>query len=375
MTIISRISVKAHCNDLGGKVWNPALRWTLKYAVFVEIEDEDGQIGVGECWCFDAKPDALIAFLRTEVVPYFLGEHLNDVEEITHRRLKFATLSARHGILVSALSGIDIATWDLRAQKNKEPVWKTLNPRGSGRALFYASGGLYGEDKDEQALITEMTKFSQSGFSISKMKIGALDVADDIARINAVIAALPDSARLIIDCVYSYSYDDIARIYEQLPAYRIEAVQSPVAADNFHAMTKLVENGVPVMANEAEYRSELHTELVERRAIRFLQSAPIACGGVSRIRRLSTLTKDTPISISLEVSSTAIALTAASHLAAADSSIAHVEYHSIHDVFFDALPLRRQAEKEGLFTMSEVPGLGICLPDQGLIVGFEARHE
>ena len=66
MNQIARIRVSTHCNDLGGKVWNPALRWTRKYAVFVEVEDQDGVTGLGECWCFDSQPDALIAFLRKQ---------------------------------------------------------------------------------------------------------------------------------------------------------------------------------------------------------------------------------------------------------------------------------------------------------------------
>ena len=67
MNSIKQIAVKFHCNDLGGKVWNPALRWTKKFAVFVELIDDAGRVGLGECWCFDSAPDALLAFLRTEV--------------------------------------------------------------------------------------------------------------------------------------------------------------------------------------------------------------------------------------------------------------------------------------------------------------------
>ena len=62
MARITRISVHTHCNDLGGKVWNPAIRWTLKYAVFVVLYDAEGRSGTGECWCFDSAPDALVAF-------------------------------------------------------------------------------------------------------------------------------------------------------------------------------------------------------------------------------------------------------------------------------------------------------------------------
>lgn len=77
---ISRISVFTHCNDLGGAVWNPAIRWTRKYAVFVVVEDDAGVQALAKCWCFDPAPGALVAFLRTEVVPKFLGVALADAQ-------------------------------------------------------------------------------------------------------------------------------------------------------------------------------------------------------------------------------------------------------------------------------------------------------
>ena len=115
-----------------GKIWNPAIRWTKKHAVFVCIEDEAGLRGLGECWCFDTAPDALVAFLRTEVVPYFLGTPVEEVSDLSETPIARATLTARHGILASALSGVDIAMWDLRAQHENQSIWKSLSPTGNG---------------------------------------------------------------------------------------------------------------------------------------------------------------------------------------------------------------------------------------------------
>ena len=370
MNIIKKITVKSHCNDLGGKVWNPALRWTKKYAVFVELEDSEGRVGLGECWCFDAAPDALIAFLRTEVAPHFLSQPLENAAEIMAERRRFATLSARHGMLASALSGVDIAIWDLRAQQQKLPLWKLLNPHGSGLVTLYASGGLYGENKSNADLAAEMVGLSKQGFRISKMKVGALSFEEDLARINAVLPVLPRDAKLIIDCVYRYDYAKVMKLFEQLPHQRIEALQSPLAAHDFAGMSRLVEAGVPVMANEAEYREELHRALVEQNAVRFLQVSPIACGGISRILELADLVRETPIQLSLEVSSTAVALMAAAHLAAADEQISPIEYHTIHQVFFDRLPLKKHSKTDDVYPLSTRPGLGVALLEGSLSIGF-----
>ncbi|WP_319530149.1 mandelate racemase/muconate lactonizing enzyme family protein [uncultured Cohaesibacter sp.] len=367
MSVIKSISTYSHINDLQGRVWNPAIRWTQKHAIFIEVESDDGFIGLGEAWCFDTAPDCLLAYIATEVVPAFLGRDIADLETISDALLRRATLTSRHGILSSALSAFDIACHDIRAKAADKPLHQHLSTDGSGTVQLYASGGLYGQDKDVNALVHEMTGFAQKGYQTVKMKIGALDLREDLVRVKAVLDALPDDHRVIIDAVYSYTPQVALEMFEALPHERIEAFQAPVRADDITGMAWLVKQGVPVMAVEAEYRPELHKAMIDEDAVRFLQTAPIACGGASRVSTLSKSLQGTPIRLSLEVSSTAVALMAACQMAAADPSIAHVEYHTIHDVFYDRLSLS-PVGKGGSHKLSDKPGLGISLPHN------EVRH-
>ncbi len=368
---ISHISVHTHCHDLGGKIWNPAIRWTRKYAVFVTVQDSSGSEGLGECWCFDAAPDALVAYLRTEVVPRFLGVPLVEAPRIARALIEKATLTARHGILASALAGIDLAVWDLRAKHANQPVWRTLSCSGPGEARVYASGGLYGQDKSTDDLCREMAGLVARGFDLLKMKVGALTLREDTARVKAVLRAIPQNCRLIIDGVYSYASDDALRLFEALSSDRIAAFQSPTKAWDYAGMARLGKAGVPVMATEAEYRPELQDRLIEEVRVAFLQTAPIAVGGLSRVLALAGKASETETRLSLEVSSTAIALMAAIHAAAAHPEIAHVEYHTVHTVFFDRLRLRASDENPSNVTPPDTPGLGISLPGGDVTLAFE----
>jgi L-alanine-DL-glutamate epimerase-like enolase superfamily enzyme len=210
-------------------------------------------------------------------------------------------------------------------------------------------------------------------FDIVKFKIGALKPEEDLARISAILEAIPANTRLIIDCVYSYSYDQFSRIYEALPRRRIEAIQSPLPAERLRDMARLTAQGVPVMANEAEYRVELHDELIERQAVRFLQVAPVAVGGITRLRQLSIKTVGTSVDLSLEVSSTAIALTVAAQFAASSDQVTHVEHHSIHEVFFDQLTLSKLGTSNRFSLAPNINGLGILLQRTGVELAFEAE--
>ena len=362
MSTVRRISVRSHCNNLGGNIWNPAIRWTEKYAVFVILEDDDGRIGLGECWCFESSPKPLSVFIEHEVAPHILGAALADVNDISNRLTREATLSARHGILCSALSGFDIAVWDLRAQTENVPLHSLLNRSSDGGVPLYGSGGLYGKDKDKTALAAEMVGIAQSGFDLVKMKVNALKPLEDAARVVAVLDALPSQVRLIVDGVYSFTADGAKAFYDVLPVDRIEAFQSPIAASDISGMKALSRAGVPVMATEAEYRNEMHRALVEDAGIAFLQVAPVACGGITRLKEIQKLADRTPTRLSLEVSSTAIALMAASHFAAAEPAVAHVEYHTIHQVFFDLLDISQPDQSDVRHRLPEKPGLGLTLP-------------
>lgn len=373
MARIARISVHTHLNDLQGRFWNPAIRWTRKFAVFVKVEDEAGATGLGECWCFDTSPDAICAYLRTEVVPAYLGVESGDGDGIAASLLKRATLTARHGILASALSGMDIACRDLAAKSEGVPVWRHLNGEGSGKVRLYSSGGLYGQGKGLSELACEMAGMAEAGFPIVKMKVGGADVLTDLTRVRGVLDVLPASAKLIIDGVYTMSADTALRFFAALPLERIEAFQSPVAAHDIAGMTRLVREGVPVMATEAEYRHEVHRMLVEERAVRFLQTAPVACGGYGKLRKLADLVRDTECRLSLEVSSTAVALMAAAHFAAAEDVVAHVEYHYLHQVFFDRLPWPEKGFEDAM-RLPETAGLGIALPEGATEQVFELSN-
>lgn len=376
MPVIIRFSVYTHCNDLGGKVWNPAIRWTRKYAVFVVLENDQGVAGLGECWCFDTAPDALVAFLRTEVAPHFLGCCIKSYGTVYQQLIKAATLTARHGMLASALSGVDIAMWDMQSRAAGQPLWAYLQARSGccqsacqsadGSVQIYGSGGLYGENKTTTDLVAEMRGMRDAGFAIVKMKIGALPIQEDIKRVRAVLDDMDAGSRLIIDGVYTYSVEDALQLFKALPeSGRIEAFQSPVKASDIAGMRTLCKAGLPVMATEAEYREEIHQQLIEQSAVKYLQTAPVACGGFTRLDELTSRIAENAtaaIKLSLEVSSTAVALAAACHYAASNVIVAHAEYHYVHQVFMDGLALNPMPGRPGWFQLSDTPGLGIDLP-------------
>ena len=360
--------VFVHTNDLGGRIWNPLVRWTVKYAVFVELETDSGLIGLGECWCFDTKPDSLVAFLKTEVLPHVMGVEVEKLPTIQNALRTRAILTARRGILASALSGIDIAMWDLRAQAAGIPLWKYLNPQASGWIKVYASGGLYESNKDPMALAKELVSYERKGFRIVKMKIGGLTLREDIIRILTAREQLQDHTALIVDAVYSYTRDEALELWTNVSSANVIAFQSPVDATNIEDMHHLCKSGIPVMGIEAEHRIDLLKIIAQTDAVSILQTAPIASGGPSIVKDLCQIAAQKNCCCSLEVSSTAIASFCALQIGAAFPEITHVEIHQVHTVFQELMSFEKLSN--GSLQVPELPGLGVQLPYDQVELSF-----
>lgn len=363
---ITEVSILVARNDLRQRLWNPKLRWGVKSSVLVVVHTDADIDGIGECWCFDAAPDALIAFLRTEVIPQLIGADPLRRQTVRGRLWDGATLSARHGIMASALSGIDIALWDIAAKRQGIPLYRLLGGE-SPWVSVYASGGLYAEGKSESELARELQGYVAQGFDCVKLKVGGLSMAEDVARVRHVRAALGDAVGIIVDGVYSFARATAAAFFAEIEGQGIHAFQSPLSASDIAGMAALKgTHRVPVMGLEAEYREPIFEQLLRSDAVSILQFAVIACGGVTVGLQLLDAAAARGIPCSLECSSTAVAQMAAFHLGAARPNVEAVEYHMVHQALFDRFPAEISDLVGGRLRLPDRPGLGIELPQTGL---------
>ncbi len=109
-----------------------------------------------------------------------------------------------HGERSVAVGVLDMALWDAVAKARRVPLWKLLADRYNGgrhdeTAWVYAAGGYYYPGKDLTALQDEMKHYLDLGYSCVKMKVGGVPLAEDIARIEAVLKIVGDGQRLAVD--------------------------------------------------------------------------------------------------------------------------------------------------------------------------------
>jgi len=131
------------------------------------------------------------------------------------------------------------------------------------------------------------------------------------------------------------------------------------------------------MGTEAEYRHEILREMISTNAVKYLQVAPVAIGGITAVVELAEIIRelDSTIRLSMEVSSTAVALLAACHISLCCDLIEHVEYHYVHQVYFAQMGLTATGLMNGDSEYMNGVGLGVCLDDLCVNPEFSLVHQ
>lgn len=339
---------------------NPRMSWTQKNVLLVVVETDDGQIGVGEAWCDGGAPSVTGQFVATDIAPLLLGEDPRRHGAIWQRIADATTYSIRDGLAYAALSGVDIAIWDLLGKHYATPVATLLGGRRD-RVFAYASGGLYAEGKTAADLGQEMHGYVQRGFRGVKLKIAGAQHREDVSRVAAAREAIGPDIRLMVDAVYALGVPDAIRMAKALERYDVYFLEAPVHPADVSGMARVARNSrIPLAGNEFAYGQAQYKRLFDAQAIEYAHLDAIVCGGISEAMRISSLAAAYGLACSYHAASSAVCFAANLHVAAAVPNCDSIEVHMIHDLLWDRLPEGTFAlDSTGCIRVPATPGLGL----------------
>ncbi|PUU80476.1 enolase C-terminal domain-like protein [Tuber borchii] len=256
--------------------------------LFVKVTSEDGQFGWGES-TLEGHTEAIEGSLD-ELIGRFVGYEADDIEHIwqTAWRLGFYRGGA---VFMSAISGIDIALWDLKARKLKVPLYSLLGGKVRNRVAVYAwIGGDRPSDVEEQA-----KQRKAQGFTTIKMNatedLGWLDspsaLQSSVERLKAVKAVGLDAGLDFHGRIHKPMAKQLAKLLEpHQPLFIEEPLLSehPEAVKHFSQQTT-----IPIALGERLYHRWDIKPFLEASSIDILQPDISHCGGVSEIRRIAAM--------------------------------------------------------------------------------------
>lgn len=349
--------------------------------VLVEITDADGVTGLGYSYA-GTLGGRLLADAVTEVLaPAVLGGDAEDLPGLWRRMYQESLLIGRRGVMLRAISAVDIALWDLRAKRCDVPLARLLGGSTTRALPAYASGGYYRADEGPpaDAVRAEIAASQELGFRDHKIKVGGLSVTEDAERVAAAIETIGGRGRLALDA--NNAYGTIADALRALRAFEQAAgaaglwwFEEPLSPENVTGHAELAATAeTPIATGEIHQTRWDFVQLIERRAADILQPDVGVVGGVSEFVRIAHAAEcfDLPIAPHWHANLHA-------QLAAALPGTLTVEYFELdNDIYnFEALvteETRLQLE-DGQVALSERPGIGIEL-DEAAVACYELARD
>jgi D-galactarolactone cycloisomerase len=366
-------AVKTHILDhkLSQVFESASMRFDRRQHCLVEIVCSDGTVGWGEC-LGPAGPNAAVV---KAYAPHLVGRDPLETERLWIELYNLLRDQGQRGLTVTALSGIDIALWDIKGRHFGASVSTLLGGRFRDRIRAYATGGFRKEGTDRVAdIAAEVAGYAKDGFHAVKIKIG-FDVEEDLEVIAACREAIGPKVRLMVDANHGYDTLEAIELGKRALAYGVDWFEEPVLPEDLDAYAAVrAGQSIPVAAGETWHTRYGMREPLARRAVDIIQPDLCGVGGFSEMRRVADMAAMHGIRVVPHVWGTGIALAAALQFMAAlpPNPPRHkpvepiLEFDRTVNPFRQAILIAPIEHEGGILAVPDRPGLGIEINREAL---------
>jgi len=259
----------------------------------VLVYDATGAVGTGFTMSLGGNAGATLArYVEDELALGLIGADPDDPEAVWQSMWAPNKPRMRAGLGVWALSAIDIAVWDLHGKRQGRALHEMLG--GGAPVPVYGSGGWHTLTDDE--MVAEAQAFASEGIGAYKFKLGAGRDAERIARLRA---AMGDDYTLYADANQSCTVEEAIEVSHMLADFGVGWLEEPVVADSLDELVAVAAaSAVPVAAGENISLRWRFREILERRAVEFIQPDVVRCGGVTEFRKVIAMAAEHGIALS-----------------------------------------------------------------------------
>ena len=331
----------------------------------IEVETEDGVVGVGEAWGPAKATQAYLDLIKETFVGRTLYERELVWSDIISRRYHLGLQNQ----MTACYSGINIACYDALGRTLGVSVTDLLGGRGKEKIPAYASDG-YITDDPEGKLPTQLERVADGGFHATKIKIG-LSPTSDLARCTLTREILGDDVLILVDANGNYSVDLALDSMAKIKDVGIHLYEEPLPPQDVQGYRALMTRAsIPVATGEALYTVHDFARLMQPRAADIVQPDLTLCGGFDQAKGIATLCQIHNLRYSPHCWGGAVGLAAAVHFLAALPDYPHsdhlpfprlLEYDVGENPLRDDLLTTPLQAVDGEVAVPKGPGLGIQL--------------
>ena len=337
----------------------------------IEIEADDGTVGVGECTVAPDQTGTLSILKR--LAGHLVGHSPYDVAPLIDRIFRQEYLGHGANVMRAAnqmFSGIDMAMWDLQGKLAGLPVHRLLG--GAHRKAVGYFYFLQGETAEE--LARDAAAGYANGERVFYLKVGRGEKLD--LEITAAVRAEIGNARLRLDANEGWGVHEAINMCRKLEKYDIEFIEQPTVSFSIPAMAQVRQAvGIPIVADQAAFTLYDVYEICRQQAADMICIGPREIGGVQPMMKVAAVAESAGLKICIHSSfTTGITTCAEHHIALAIPNLDDGNQIMWQLVQKDIVSSPNLAPVNGWIDAFQGPGLGFSL-DEGLIAEGEARYK
>ncbi len=256
----------------------------------VEIFTDNGLVGIGNA---ALAPPITKQVIDLYLKPLLIGQDPWDLEFLWQHMYRRTMAFGRKGIGMAAISAVDIALWDILGKSAKQPVYRLLGGRTKQRIPVYASR-LYSIELGE--LAAEAKRYKKEGYKAMKLRFGwgptdgAAGMQHNVDLVRTVREAVGDGIDVMADAYMGWTLDYAKRMMPLLEPFRLRWLEEPVIPDDIHGCAELKSYArIPIAGGEHEFTLYGFRDLLEARAVDYIQFDTSRVGGITQARKIASL--------------------------------------------------------------------------------------
>lgn len=346
-------------------------------ALIIKVHTDAGITGIGEVDSNPLGARGIIdgPFSHTTAAglgSLVVGEDPFETEKIWHKMYRGNIYGGRRGVAIHAMSGIDIALWDIKGKALGLPVWKLLGGGFHQKIRCYASS-LFGPTPEETGNLAR--RYRDQGFTAVKFGWDPMgqDAKTDVALVREARKGLGEGPDLLIDAGLVWDSKTALQRAIAFSDHDIFWLEEPLRPDDYEGYRKLSEaTSVRIAAGEEESNRASFLDLMDKGRVDVVQVDLTRCGGFTEAMKIAALAWDRGLPVANHGFTTYINVTAALHWLNSIPNALICEFVAEEETNLrESVTKQKLRAKDGYLDIPQEPGLGIEL-DEEAIARFRA---
>lgn len=338
-----------------------------KGGIVVEVETDEGLIGIGEAGFSSEYFSTVGPLINNQLGPLIIGRDPQDISSLWHDMMRATHMWGRRGVETYALSGIDIALWDLFGKITSQPVHRLLGTAQKSVRAYYAPSF-----KHPDTAVKEAIQATAMGYTAIKLRVDG-NLKSAVSLVSQVRAAVGSSIDLMVDANMSYDRRGalaLAKEFQDLGVFWLEEpIMSRSLSQYINDHSWLADRvDLPLAGGESLLTRYEYIDLMAKLPFDYIQPDAASVGGVSELKRIGDMASSWNLKLVPHIgcsSGTGIGLAAALNVILSCDNAPLIEFDAYGGLGWEGFLTNPLNVQDGQLISNNQPGIGVTLATSG----------